>query len=500
MLNATVPAALWLWLAWHLHFTWDLDEQYRFGWSVPLLAAFLFYVKWNNRPSPGTANRDRHAIGMWLVLFAFLPIRLIEEANPDWRLLSWIFAGCVIGYSLLEIFRTGGVVWVRYFAFPVCFMAVAVPWPVQFESFIVQSLTHAVAAAAVEIAGWVGVGAFQLGNIIQLRNGFVGVDEACSGVRTLQSAIMVSLFLGELLQLTARRRLSLFAIGCVWVFICNVARAALLVSIAATRGFDALHRAHDAVGTVLMVVGCAGLALAAWRLRPRSKVGQHADSSQTSSGAAVSPMRVLICFSWLALVFGTTAWWFGSHERTLAPRAQWDVRWPADAVSVPIADATRSILRFNQGASAAWIDENSDRWWGFFARWEPGRTAAQLIRSHSPEICLPALGRTFVRQLPDFTYTQRNLQLPFAASEFVQEGRPLFVFVSIQADKTADTDAGNLRREMTVASRLGAVLRGERNLGQRFLELAVNGSPDADSAQAEAFRTLDKIVSPTFKD
>ena len=40
-----VPAALWLWLFFHLHVEWTLNPQYNYGWAVPFLCAFLIWKK-----------------------------------------------------------------------------------------------------------------------------------------------------------------------------------------------------------------------------------------------------------------------------------------------------------------------------------------------------------------------------------------------------------------------------------------------------------------------
>ena len=149
-------------------------------------------------------------------------------------------------------------------ALPVFFPLAAVPWPVQLESFVVQTMMRAVAYVAVEIVSWFGVGAYQIGNVIQLRNGFVGVDEACSGVKTLQAGIMVALVLGELLQLRWNKRIALLVLGCGWVFVCNVFRATALVFVAANSGLEALGRWHDWIGTAALLCGLAGILGLAW--------------------------------------------------------------------------------------------------------------------------------------------------------------------------------------------------------------------------------------------
>src|SRR5207248_3690072 len=115
-----------------------------------LLALFFHHP-----PRPGSSTLSLHD-----ALPIFLPIRVIEEANPDWRLLSWTLALVVIAFSLLAFARLGGRGWVSHFAFPVCLPLVAVPWRVPFEEFVVQNMTRAVAYASLEILGWVGCGAF----------------------------------------------------------------------------------------------------------------------------------------------------------------------------------------------------------------------------------------------------------------------------------------------------------------------------------------------------
>jgi len=315
-----------------------------------------------------------------------LPVRLIEEANPDWRLLSWVLALLVASYSLVVMAMTGGGSWTRHFAFPVLFPLVAVPWPVQVENVVTQSLAHGVATAAVEIAGWIGVAAFQLGSVIQLHNGFVGVDDACSGVKTLQAGIMVALFLGEVRSLTALQRVLLLIGGCSWVFLCNVARATTLVGIAAQRGFDALHAAHDLVGTIVLIAGMGGLVGLAWLFRSRkSEEEARTPSRRLADFCQARLVGTAAAVTWLIAIFVFTEFWYRPNERQLLLRPVWSVEWPEDApgfAEEPIADATRAILRYSSATSAAWLsDRGGERWWGFFARWEPQRTAQGMVRS-----------------------------------------------------------------------------------------------------------------------
>jgi exosortase len=472
---------------------WSLNPQYNYGWAVPFLGLLLFYFRWQRRPTPGQ-RPGRAAVGaMWFLLVLLLPIRAVEEANPDWRFLSWILALSVVAFSLLSMIRAGGMAWFSHFAFPICFPLAAVPWPVQFENMVVQTMMRSVAWIAVEIAAWLGVGAYQLGNVIQLRNGFVGVDEACSGVKTLQAGIMVALVLGELLRLSSAKRIALVVLGCGWVFVCNVFRATTLVLVAANSGLEALARWHDWIGTAALLCGMAGMLVLTW-LWKRDPADAPAAAKSSAVREALAPQ--FIALAWLALTFAGTEIWYRSHERQLIERPRWQASWPAGnetVASLPIPETTRVILHYDDAKSAAWEDPRGVRWWSFFAYWKPQRAALQLVRSHSPEICLPAIGRTFRMARPDLNLHAGSVPLDFRSYEFEQNGRPLFVFVCIQEDKRVapglgDTDQWNPR------GRLQAALDGKRNLGQRLLEIAVTGVDDFAQASAAVSKTVAEIV------
>src|SRR5437868_6853093 len=129
----------WFWLEAinQLRPEWSLNPQYGYGWSVPFLALYLFWKRWTTRPaSQPVGSWIWSALGMIGCAVAFLPIRFVAEANPDWRMLSWALAlSCVIA-SLSFLYLVGGKGWIFHFAFPCIFFLVAVPWPAQLEQFV----------------------------------------------------------------------------------------------------------------------------------------------------------------------------------------------------------------------------------------------------------------------------------------------------------------------------------------------------------------------------
>ena len=113
---------LWCDLIRQLSYHWEANEQYAYGWFVPLLAIGLFWKKWITRPAPLVVVPQPGVIALIATLAALLlPARVIYEISPDWPLISWAYALMVVALSLYGIFTLGGMTWVKYLAFPVCF-------------------------------------------------------------------------------------------------------------------------------------------------------------------------------------------------------------------------------------------------------------------------------------------------------------------------------------------------------------------------------------------
>lgn len=170
---------LWLEVIYQLQSEWSLNPQYGYGWTVPFLAAWLFYQRWGKRPEPAASRARGLTIVIALLAAAILlPARIVAVANPDWRLLSWTMALAAVVISLAAVFLAGGRPWLRHLAFPILFFLVAVPWPVQLEQAVVQSLMRADTAITIQILNAIGTLAVQHGNVIELSTGQVGIDDA----------------------------------------------------------------------------------------------------------------------------------------------------------------------------------------------------------------------------------------------------------------------------------------------------------------------------------
>src|SRR5213078_1310327 len=103
---------LWLELINQLKAEWWLNPQYNYGLIVPVLALYLFWKRWRNRPDAAPPPAPAFPVLLiFLTAALFFPLRFLAEANPDWRLLSWGLAFVVVIISLLFVYLIGGRRW-----------------------------------------------------------------------------------------------------------------------------------------------------------------------------------------------------------------------------------------------------------------------------------------------------------------------------------------------------------------------------------------------------
>src|SRR5215472_17091533 len=134
-------ALWWVILFNELRAEWQINVQYGYGYVVPLLGLALLWRRWPERPSPAAPVRVGLAYLVIAGLLALaLPVRMLIEGNPEWRLIYWANGFQVLGLSLSGLFLAGGWPWVRFFAPPLAFMLIAIPWPMGWEQGAVQGL------------------------------------------------------------------------------------------------------------------------------------------------------------------------------------------------------------------------------------------------------------------------------------------------------------------------------------------------------------------------
>ena len=496
------PSRLSRWLPWllpaagglaavrTLQPVWSADPHYHYGWAVPLLCAWLFGERWRSRPAPadGPAGAGGFAWRLTFLLVAWGPIRLVREAFPDWRPVLWAAGLWLVALTLTLLHRAGGRPWLRHFAFPAGFFLTGVPWPTLVERPVLDGLLHCDATVVTHTLTLLGQPALQRGNLIETARGLLGIDEACSGMRSIQAALMIALFIGEWFRLRLAGRAGLLVSGLALAFVANVGRSLWLAWTAARNGLEAVAQNHDPAGWLTLGVCVAGLWLIAWRLR----AGTAPDRTAPTPLPPARPLPVWTIWmlgAGLLVAEGGTETWYRWRERSLTPARSWTVAWPVERPGfhrLEIRPAVRTVLQIDDGAAAAWRPPGGGEWCVHWLRWEPRPVArAILARYHTPDVCLPATGCLLRGESDPVAVATAGGAIPFRGYTFEEEGRAVFVFYLLAEDRAAGRPAAGGSLPL---ARLRLVWEGQRRTGQTALHIAIRGL----TTEAEAVAALQR--------
>lgn len=484
-------------LCMHLGVHWTENQQYSFGLLVPVLAAYALYRRWTIRPAPGALSAPGW---QWLIAplaFLFLPLWLVAQPSPDWRLISWLLTADLVGLGLLAWAAAGGIPWLRHFAFPTCFIATAVPWPGALEVPVIQGLMHFVAGLTVAVLNPVGIPALQHGSVIETGAGLLGIDEACSGVRSLQATLMFALFLGEFYWVTWPRRRWLLGAGLVVAIATNSVRAFFLAWHASQHGVEAVERWHDPAGFSVMTA-CF---LALWSVALLTGAGR-AEPEPTSEvpAARILPVPALLTLiAWFALaLIGTEAWFRSSGQ---PPGKQWTFRWPKEQDAfekVRIMPETAAQLRFDYGEGASWNDSTGVQWLAYNFRWVAGPSRSRLLaRMHRPENCLPAAGWQLTRDDGELLLQVGGLSIPFQALTFEHGPQVARIWFCTWEDLPYGAEQSGGRNKTALRGSVDAIVQRRRNVGQQVLEVVRFGRIPPNEADGAFLQEIAPRLEPT---
>lgn len=384
---------LWVWLVWACAGEWTHNAEYRYGWLVPPLAVY-FAAK---RLASGLSGMRPPAAGVWpwmlliVVALAAGVVELGRLAPLYWRVFPWTIYAMAAAATLLCAWLAGGPRLARMVGFPVLFMATGIPWPQMIESPVTQGLMIWIAGLLAELLPLAGVPAHAAGTTIVLPNCVVGVEEACSGLRSLQASLMISLAAGEFCRLGPRGRVVLAGIGVVFALVVNLLRTALLVFAGADGGEAAIERIHGFAAYGALGLLAAGIFVLAWLLRGRGGGTAAARAAADSQlGLPRGPMLVL-CGVAAAGVLLAHGWYWARAgavpPETSAPMLAWSgaegtLEVPEKLMQVLTPSRAELLLKEVPGMGLL-------QGYHFFWKRSP-ETARQLY--HRPDVCMPGGG------------------------------------------------------------------------------------------------------------
>jgi exosortase len=497
-------AAVWGWLFFILTGEWEANEQYSHGWFIPLLAGWILWQRWTTRPAAEPA-RGLMLVASWLILFALVvPAAigiLIAGAYPDWRVVLWGLGAAAFAASVALTAIAGGWPWVRHLSFAYVFALVAIPWPTGPERWLTQELS----LLAAQIAAWVlpllGIAAMCHGTTIDVGSEVLGVDDACSGIRSFQSSIMAALFLGELYALRWGYRISLVVLGLVAAYAFNIIRMLVLSIAVANGGVDALDRLHDPAGFAILIATIGVLWLLCWAMQkiPGSQQPLATAPMQSGIGHIAKPpaFACLAAIVAMALMAGGSEGWYWWKNKNAVRAPAWTVASadPASGlVDEELGEFVEEMLRYDRGFQRNWRDGDGRQWHLIFTEWEPKRMSLHYAQPHLPEQCQRSIGREIVSKSELRKAEANGVTIAYNLYK-IRAGADEFYLMYIINDDRISGQEVTVERA-TPANRWKAVMAGRRNMGQRSMQLALVGEPDAAIAEQSMLELLPQLVVP----
>ena len=409
----------------------------------------------------------------------------------------------VVGITLLAVFMVGGTAWLKHFAFPVLFFLVAIPWLRPIEEPFIRGLAQFNAHATVEIFSVFGIPVFQQANVIETSRGLVGIDEACSGVRSFQATLMLSLLFGEFYFLNLKQRGQLVLAGFGLAIGSNILRTTTLVFVCTRQGLEAMDKWHDPTGVAILLICFASL----WGI---SRVFFRKSDATTPSHLPAetrlvpNPMPKFLFISLavsLLVAEVVVETWYRVHERDrpVERDSLWSLHFPEARQfhEFEISKTLSDRLKYNEGHAIGWNGVDGHKWQMLYFRWEPARNRYQRIvvqdgKNHVPESCLASSGKKMISDEGIRLLDTRGLALPFRSYVFDDDGVRLHVYFCLWQDYFAHLNKADCEKYLTTSPRLAAVALGNRSAGEglQILELAVWGINDSQEAEKAAQREL----------
>lgn len=251
-----------------------------------------------------------------------------------------------------------------------------------------------ITAGSVTAVHWFGFAAVRDGNIIRLANALVGVEEACSGIRSLTACLFAGVVLGGLmLQGIPRRLFTVVAAGALAV-VTNFVRSITLCLLAA-HGVEIKGFWHDA--TAYAILGATALILFGGCLL-LSHAEPKATLEQDRSRAVHRPsfaahLLLTSAVSLLAILVGV--------KLAPAPAAE---RPPPDLERLMTMNDSgwlrrtdESIFQFSTALNTTTLRQetyfrNDTQLTFYVAFWGVNQSTLGNVALHTPDICLPGGG------------------------------------------------------------------------------------------------------------
>ena len=300
-LTATMPgsflAALLLaagflaFVAWDQSHWWRVKEDYSFGWLVPVFVAFVVHDRWAKISAAlamcATADSPRsEGWRKWLLrimagaalLFGALMFLLgsfyragAGTSQPGTLAITMGVVAIVLPLLFVnapdspttaesKLFDDARVQLVGLFLFPALVWLVSAPMVSAVETQLNLALLRYIVTAVAAVFDVLGLPLEQQGNVLALPTGNVGVEDACSGIRSLTGCLFAGSFLAAVFLDKLWKKIALVVAALVLALLTNLGRSLFLTAWAYRYGPRAIEgTVHDIAGYAVLGLTVAGL-------------------------------------------------------------------------------------------------------------------------------------------------------------------------------------------------------------------------------------------------
>ncbi len=274
------------------------------------------------------------------------------------------------------------------------------PLPTGTYARLTLTLQQGVTGAVFHALHLLGIPARQHGNLIELATTTVGVEEACSGIRSLLSCVYAGFFFAAWQLRRTSRRVLLIGLAPILALAMNFLRS-LLLTLMANAGKNITGFWHDTTGYAILALTSAILAWLAIVLETKTETSSPT-GRQPTAGAPKWSLR----FFWTALVATAALGSFyfansraGTNDGKPAPDLSATLPLQADGWQVTTAQDLyqfSSVLQTTHLLERTYLRPASDgrlnRVTVYLAYWPAGQTTVSRVASHTPDACWPGSG------------------------------------------------------------------------------------------------------------
>ncbi len=402
----------------HIFSAWLANPDLSHGLFTPVLFGLLLWESRQRGPFNYLPDRPALMTGalgtILLVSLVVLAAGSLYAAATDWGhpLAKFLVGSSLTGlllatwaYAASNSVRLVPFNWISGVAIGLWFLSLPVPPGTYSE--LTLALQFRVTASVLAALHVLGIPAIQNGNIIDLAHASVGVEEACSGVRSLLSCIYAGFFFSAAFVRTRSSRVVLIVLAPVLAVLMNFVRS-LTLTLLANAEIDIAGMWHDTTGYAILILTALMLAFVAWLL-------ERLESSASPPTAAPTPVRPpspnahstrlariigaggALALLWIVALETLTR--PAPHAEIVAPDlaewlpdkfAGWSVPPPEDLYRFSDVLETRELAQ----RSYAKIDAQGRKTIVtlYLAYWLPGQTSVSVVASHTPDACWPGAG------------------------------------------------------------------------------------------------------------